>query len=229
MTAHSTPVSSSQPGCHPQLASRVRKHLHHPSRRPVAEHTRAAFEAIREQVENDSRPLVFDSYCGTGMSSGLLAQRLPGHLVIGIDKSAARLSRQPAGAGRNSLLVRADCGDFWRLAADAGWRLSHHFLLYPNPWPKPGHLGRRLHGAPEFAQLLRLGGRVELRSNWQVYVEEFGQALVIAGHWPAVDSPQPTQPISLHERKYVDSGHLIWRCRCHLGHNSRPPEARETR
>ena len=225
MSGNSTGVRSSQTACHRQLGSVVGKHLRNPTQRPVAEHTREAFEAIRERVETSGKALVLDSFCGTGMSTSLLARQHPGHLVIGIDKSASRLERHETGDAENMLLVRADCGDFWRLANDAGWPVEHHYLLYPNPWPKPGHLKRRVHGSPEFTALLALGGSVELRSNWQLYVEEFGCALVQAGHTPWVERVPPGPDMTLHERKYRRSHHELWRCRCQLGHNSGPNAA----
>jgi tRNA G46 methylase TrmB len=222
MTGHSTGVRSSQTGCHRQLASVVDKHLRFPSRRPVADHTRAAFDAIRGRVEACGKPLVIDSFCGTGLSTALLARQHPERLVIGIDKSARRLARHAPEPLDNYVLVRADCGDFWRLARGAGWRVAYHYLLYPNPWPKPGHLKRRVHGSPDFAALLALGGDIELRSNWQIYVEEFGCALVQAGYLPRIERVEPGPGMTLHERKYQRSHHELWRCRCHLGHNSEP-------
>jgi tRNA G46 methylase TrmB len=200
----------------------VEKHLRHAHRRPIAEHTRAAFDAVRSRVEGRSGRLIFDSFCGTGMSTALLAQRYPDSVVLGIDKSGKRLRRHAKTPAANYLLVRAECGDFWRLAAAAGWRVQHHFLLYPNPWPKPGQLQRRIHGSPDFAALLALGGTVELRSNWPIYVEEFGCALVTAGQFPVVDRVQPAVAMTLHERKYFGSGHPLWRCRCHLRDNTGP-------
>ena len=225
MRGNSRQVDSSQTACHRLLGKLVEKHLRHPDRRPLAEHTRAAFEAIRAPVEARGRPLIFDSFCGTGMSTTLLARRYPDHLVIGIDKSAERLERHANTPADNYLLVRADCGDFWRLAADAGWRLAHHTLLYPNPWPKPGQLKRRVHGSPAFTALLALGGALELRSNWQVYVEEFGSALVIAGFFPRIERFSVDTAMSLHEGKYQRSGHELWRCLCQLGHNGSPRSA----
>ena len=50
-------------------------------------------------------------------------------------------------------------------------------FLYPNPWPKKKHLGRRWHGAPVFPALVKLGGELEMRSNWQTYLDEFALAL----------------------------------------------------
>ncbi len=225
MQGDSRAVSSSQQGCHEQLEAMVRKHLAAPSQRPTAAHTREAFEAIRQRVTSDGRPLVFDSFCGTGMSTALLAAQNPDKLVIGVDKSAHRLNKHGPLAGDNYLLVQADCGDFWRLAHEAGWRATRHYLLYPNPWPKPGQLKRRVHGSADFGALLALGGDIELRSNWQVYVEEFSQALSVAGFEAHSELFTSAQPLTLFERKYAGSGHQLWRCRCQLGHNTRPRAA----
>ena len=216
MNGNSRTVSSTQAFCHPRLGQRVLKHLQHGSQRPAAAHTRAAFDSVRERLEDSGRPLIFDSFCGTGMSTALIAQRHPDCLVLGVDQSEQRLDRHPAVDTDNYLLLRADCGDFWRLAAQAGWRLHRHYLLYPNPWPKPGHLQRRIHGSQDFPALLELGGEIELRSNWQVYAEEFGLALNVAGHPARIDRLETSEPLTLFEKKYRDSGHALWRCRCSL-------------
>ncbi|MEP5763981.1 MAG: SAM-dependent methyltransferase [Halieaceae bacterium] len=227
MSGDSKPVSSSQQSCHPQLGRLVHKHLQHPTRRPPAAHTLAAFEQITARVEQDKRPLIFDSFCGTGMSTGLIAARHPDCLVIGIDKSDHRLHRHQPSAEADYLLVRAECGDFWRLAVTAGWRLQRHYLLYPNPWPKATQLKRRVHGSADLPALLALGGEIELRSNWQVYVEEFGSALFQAGEFPVIDAYEAEQALSLFEGKYLKSGHGLWRCRCKLVHNTPPESSRE--
>jgi hypothetical protein len=52
---------------------------------------------------------------------------------------------------------------------------------------------------------------VEVRSNWQLYIEEFGLAMQLAGH-PGVVSLLPEQsPLTLFEGKYRASGHPLWR------------------
>jgi tRNA G46 methylase TrmB len=181
---------------------------------------------VRERLRDDPRPLVLDSFCGTGMSTAQLAERFADSLVIGIDKSAHRLGKHRHSGRDNYLLVQADCGDFWRLAAAAGWRPARHFLLYPNPWPKPAQLKRRVHGSADFPTLLELGGEVELRSNWRVYVEEFAAALRIGGQDVTLEGFTPTQPLTLFERKYLQSGHGLWRCRCMVVHNSAKAGAR---
>lgn len=212
MQADSRPVTSNQAFTHPRLAQVVRRHLAQPSRKPVAPHNRAAFEALRQRMVEAPRPLVLDSFCGTGHSSALLAARHPGHLVVGIDKSAHRLERHIPGEAGNYLLLRAECEDIWQLVLEQGWSVAHHYVFYPNPWPKSAHLQRRVHGHPAFPSLLRLGGRVELRSNWQVYVEEFGVAMQIAGGIGYIRHCDPAAaPVTLFERKYRDSGHPLWR------------------
>ena len=78
------------------------------------------------------------------------------------------------------MLLRADCEDIWQQLALDGVQLARHYLLYPNPWPKAKHLQRRVHGQAVLPALLQLGGVITLRSNWQLYVEEFGLALHLA-------------------------------------------------
>lgn len=215
----SRPVASSQQGPHPRLAEVVRRHLEHPWRQPLHAPSAAAFGATQELLEpGDRERLVLDSGCGTGASTRLLARHHPGCVVIGVDRSRVRLARGGAGAwprreGR-VILVRAELATFWRLALDAGWRLAAHWLLYPNPWPKPGHLGRRWHAHPAFPALLALGGELVLRCNWRVYAEEFALALEVAGgRRPPVRAIEPREPLSLFERKYRASGHALYELR----------------
>lgn len=205
-------VVSSQAEVHRDLEGRVAKHLSHVWHRPIAEHTRAAFEAVRDRVEAHPGALILDSGCGTGASSRALAAAQPDALVLGVDKSAARLARSAvAETPDNLLLVQADLQDFWRLAALAGWRPRRHLLLYPNPWPKPGHLGRRWHGHPVFPTLLALGGEIELRSNWRLYVDEFALALRIGGRESRIDRVPPESAVTPFEIKYLRSGQRCFR------------------
>lgn len=218
MQQPSRPVTSNQHGLHPRLAERVLRHLRHSSRRPLPEFSRAAFATLASLQAEDPRPLVLDSFCGTGMSTALLAQRHPGHRVVGIDRSADRLGRHEAldtgsdaGTAVGSyLLLRAECEDIWQLLREAGWGVDYHYLLYPNPWPKAAHLQRRIHGHPGFADLVALGGRIELRSNWQTYVEEFGVALLLAGIAGRVCRLPEGPALTRFEAKYRASGQALW-------------------
>ncbi len=222
---NSRPVCSTQSGVHPRLPAVLHRHLTSPDRTPVSGHNRRAFERLAERLAHHAGPLVLDSFCGTGLSTARLARRHPDHLVLGIDKSASRIARHQGPDRDNCLILRAECEPLWTLLAAAGIRADYHYLLYPNPWPKPGHLQRRIHGHPAFAALLRLGGRVELRSNWQLYVEEFGVAMHLAGH-PGLVSRLPGEngeagDLSLFERKYRRSGHDLWVYRADLDRGRR--------
>jgi tRNA (guanine-N7-)-methyltransferase len=174
-----------------------------------------AFEALAAVLDGQRLELVLDSGCGTGESTRQLARRFPEMLVIGVDKSSSRLSR--LGTSRfphregNALWLRAELATFWRLAADAGWRPARHYLLYPNPWPKPGQLQRRWHAHPVFPVLLALGGRLEMRCNWSVYAEEFAYAAARLAGTPVPVVPLDVDtPLSPFERKYRDSGHALY-------------------
>jgi len=168
-----------------------------------------AFVELDASRDRD-RPLVLDSGCGTGESTAALARVHPDCLVVGIDKSRARLDKAPELPG-NARLVRAELADFWRLAHAAGWQPARHYLLYPNPWPKPAHLKRRWHAHPAFPHLLALGGRLALRSNFELYVDEFARALALAGVVDVkVVSFEADDSISPFERKYRLSGHRLF-------------------
>jgi tRNA G46 methylase TrmB len=203
---------SPQQAPHPRLREVVARHLATPDRTPIPDHTRAAFERLAADPRRDGRPLVFDSGCGTGLATALIARARPDALVVGIDRSQLRLDRElPLAWPANALRLRAEVGAFWRLAAEAGWRLDAHWLLHPNPSPKPGQLRRRWHAHPAFPALLALGGALELRSNWRIYAEEFSIALGMAGVPALVESAVETPIESAFERKYRAAGHPIWR------------------
>jgi tRNA (guanine-N7-)-methyltransferase len=207
--ANSRPVTSNQLFCHPRLAALVTRHLQSPSRRPVAAYSRDAFAAVLE-AHDGGHAIVLDSFCGTGHSTAALASRHPGQLVVGVDQSAHRLARRPAGSPDNQLLLRADCEDLWQLLLEYRIPVSHHYLFYPNPWPKAAQVQRRVHGSAGFPRLLALGGALELRSNWHIYVEEFGLAMHLAGRRGVVSQLQVEHPLTHFERKYRDSGHPLW-------------------
>jgi tRNA G46 methylase TrmB len=115
--------------------------------RPIAAYNRVAFDILWRQIDNENSAsktkLILDSGCGTGKSSLVLGLRFPDCLVIGVDRSIARLQRNPElphdhngaphthGNGydgdlhlnekglvqqvaKNVWLVRASLVDFWR-------------------------------------------------------------------------------------------------------------------
>lgn len=219
MFANSREIASSQTAPHPRLDEIVARHLREPYRRRPGDAGRRAFDGIAARLA--AAPFVLDAGCGTGASTLALAREFPHLLVLGVDKSAARLdvgmralareaARQPA-ACANALLLHCELVDFWQLAAAARLRCHAQFLLFPNPWPKPEHVMRRWHAHPVLPAMLALGGEIELRTNWRVYAEEFARALPLAGREAWVGSLQPTGSLTPFERKYMASGHALWR------------------
>lgn len=215
---NSRPVISNQRSLHPGLATTVRRHLHSTWRKPAQAADAMALETLANTLRSHAGPIVLDSFCGTGQSSALLAQRYPQALVIGVDKSAQRLAKhQRSDSGADYLLLQAHCEAVWRLLAAEGRTLLAHYLLYPNPWPKASQLSRRIHGHPAFPLLMQLGGTLELRSNWQIYVEEFGVALHLAGTCARIGQLAGSEdPLTRFERKYRDSGHTLWQLQAQL-------------
>lgn len=211
MLFRSEPVVSRQTAPHPRLAETVLKHRDHPWRKPVAEHSQRAFADLLPRVESWGGPLMLDTGCGTGMSTAVLAKRSPECLVVGVDKSEDRLGRQPE-LPPNAVLVRMDLEDFWLLARAAGLSFSRQTFFYPNPWPKAEHRLRRWPFHPIWPTALACGGVWELRTNWQVYALEFAEAYrLLTGDEAPVEVWQPPEPETLFEKKYLLSGHTLWR------------------
>lgn len=215
-------VVSNQKDVHPRLREVVLRHAQTQWRQPLHPPTVGTFAQLSDCIGNmlAHQPLVIDAGCGNGASSRRLSERHPDALVLGLDQSAARLSRvgadtEPCRDG-NVLWARVELASFWRLALDAGWQVQHHYLLYPNPWPKSAHLARRWHGHPVFPTMLALGGVLEVRSNWEIYVREFGIAcdeLGLAAPQPQPFVPEPGDELTPFEAKYHASGHELWRLR----------------
>lgn len=115
--------------------------------RPIASHNRHAFARFLQWRRSRlHRPLLLDSGCGTGRSSLHLARLFPHCDVVGVDRSEIRLQRTQLyriGANitnewdTNVMLVRAELIDFWRLCLKENIWPEYHYLLYPNPYPKP--------------------------------------------------------------------------------------------
>jgi len=176
-------------------------------------HNLRAFEKFIEvEKRREYKKLILDSCCGTGHSSNKLAQSFDDSLVVGIDQSQARLAKNPSLEGiDNRLLLRANCEDFWRLCQLSGVRFDSHYILYPNPWPKPEHLLRRWHGHPVFPVLSEIASTTVLRSNWKLYLDEFNLAWQhLTGRKFKVETLEVDDAISLFEKKYNQSGQPLY-------------------
>jgi len=176
--------------------------------KPIAKHTSAAFtEALDFILQHPKRTtsldtkakvkVIIDGGCGTGRSSYLLGEIHKDCLVIGIDQSLSRLSRNKGynndniqqsndntNEGDNVLLLRAELADFWKcILSSPEWQknvqIQKHYLLYPNPYPKKSRLKNRWYAHPAFPLLMMTteGAELIMRSNWEGYLKEFSQAV----------------------------------------------------
>lgn len=226
-------VTTNQPDIYDKLEEVVRKYASTEYLRPIADHTRIAFAEAEKFVLNfyesacneggavrGTYKVILDSGCGTGESTLNIAIANPDVPVIGIDKSAARLTKAGA-APQNAFLVRAELLDFWRLALGkvktGQWHIPYHALYYPNPWPKQSEATRRFHLHPIFPTLLQLGDTLELRTNWELYAREFAEAARVATQIATPDRTiarepfEPERPITAFERKYKEARQQLWR------------------
>ncbi|GAB3625473.1 SAM-dependent methyltransferase [Pandoraea terrae] len=222
MFANSRPVTSPQAGPHDKLAELLDRHCGAPFRKPLAAYSAPAFDAAMAAWRAaGAAPLIIDAGCGVGESTLHLATQYPDHFVIGVDQSASRITRGKdwwdGEWPENFAWVRADLVDFWRQLHDAGIAPARHYILYPNPWPKIGQLARRWHGHPVFPTVAALGGIIECRSNWPVYIDEFAFALTrLTGVPVDLQAWVPEAPMTPFERKYLASGHPLYRCAANL-------------
>ena len=219
-TGNSRFIQSAQNGPHADLAALLARHIAHPFRKPILDYNREAFAAGLQawQQWQEGAPLILDAGCGVGWSTQRIAEMYPDHFVFGVDQSVDRISRgKPLPMPANAVLIRADLVDFWRLLAENGVRLARHYNLYPNPWPKIGHLARRWQGHAVFPVWRELGGEIECRSNWRIYIEEMALGLTrLTGQPVAAEPWQTDDPMTPFEKKYLASGHELWRCRVSL-------------
>lgn len=218
MQHSSRAIDSPQSGVHTRLEAIVTKHIHTQFKKPIQAHNHEAFDIfLSEYKRRKPKTLILDSCCGTGLSTHRLAQMSPSSLVVGIDRSQNRLTKDKAAfinEQANVLLLRTNCEDFWRLCVSENIRFIKHYILYPNPYPKTEHLKRRWHGHSVFPVLNQLSSTIELRSNWLTYLEEFKIAWHLLNNKEAqlkeftIQNEQDA--LTLFERKYYASGQKLY-------------------
>jgi len=214
---NSKAIVTNQPGIHEKLEEVVSKHMTHRFQKPYQQHTVEAFEEVERLVKAHQGEVILDACCGVGQSTRLLAKQNPQALVIGVDKSDNRITRNVEEVATeegeqvdNYVLVRADLNDFYRLVAKANWPIKKHYILYPNPWPKSKHLQRRWHGSAVFPEILSIGETITLRSNWRLYLEEFQAAALIGKRKGEISLVEDEQALTPFEAKYKASGQQCW-------------------
>lgn len=215
-------ISTNQSAIHEDLHALLERHNRHASMRPIADHTRLAFETMLQALQDYSGNVIVDACCGVGESTLRLAKNNPNSFVVGIDKSISRLQKHKAYSVAdecsNYLLVRADLYDFWRLLAayvkqnTSSWQITKQCIFYPNPYPKKAQIGKRWYASAVFKDILACSNEIELRSNWRLYLQECllsAEYYGFSGELQVIDSS--AEAISPFERKYLDAGQTCFK------------------
>ena len=167
-------------------------------------------------------PLGLEIGFGMGDTLAELAREHPAVDYIGIEvhePGLGRLLKLAVDAGLTNLrLMRADAV----VALEQGFSdasLDFILIYFPDPWPKKRHHKRRL-VQPAFANLvcsrLRVGGRLQLASDWQDYAEYM---LSVLDDCPGLRnaagrgcfSPRPLdRPQTKFERRGLRLGHQVY-------------------
>ena len=96
-------------------------------------------------------------------------------------------------------------------------KVDYHYLLYPNPWPKPRDLHKRWHGHPIFKALCKISKTIILRSNWLIYCQEFAEAChTVSYAKPEIITYQAQEPLTLFEKKYWTHGVTTYQLTAHV-------------
>jgi tRNA (guanine-N7-)-methyltransferase len=210
------PTTSNQTQPHQDLVELVSKYLKSTYKKPIAEHSSRAFDQLFNQLKNNKASYIIDSGCGTGLSCKWLSQKFPENHIIGIDKSEHRLSKTQFRSD-NITYCRSDLIDFWRILLKTDWQIEQHYMLYPNPWPKKKHLQRRWHGHPIFPEILKIGKTLTIRSDWDLYIDEFELALNTAGiNNISKTSDFRDNAMSAFEQKYITQGRRLFELKAEL-------------
>jgi len=166
------------------------------------------------------RPIEIDLGCGKGAFLFWAAYTHPERNFVGVDRLLRRLRRVDRKAVRAGLqnlrLLRIESTYLIsKLIPDHS--VSTYHVLFPDPWPKRRHHGRRLICAPFLADVRRTlvpGGIVNCATDHEEYFEWIQREFQKDGGF------LEGQPVSLpeeastdFERKFVEAGKKVYRSR----------------
>jgi tRNA (guanine-N7-)-methyltransferase len=166
------------------------------------------------------QPIEIDVGCGKGAFLFWAAQTQPQRNFVGVDRLLRRLRRVDgravrAGLQNVSLLRIESTYLISKLVPDRS--VSTYHVLFPDPWPKRRHRGRRLIGAPFLADVHRTltdGGIVNCATDHEEYFEWIQREFQKYGGFVKDEPrPLPEEARTDFERKFVAAGRTIHRCR----------------
>ena len=89
----------------------------------------------------------------------------------------------------------------------------HHVrALFPDPWPKRRHVGRRMVD-PAFVRavvdLIPVGGTVHLATDWEDYADQMRACLLTDRRLGPASEVRPPRPVTAYEQRGLDAGRTI--------------------
>jgi tRNA (guanine-N7-)-methyltransferase len=132
-----------------------------------------------EKIFGRNAPLHVDLGCGEGSFLCAMAQRLPQKNFLGIERLAGRVRSAACKAGNlnNVRLLQIESSYAVRYLLAAG-SVETFYLLFPDPWPKRRHHGRRIVTADLLNAVhaaLAKGGIIYIATDHLEYFENIKQ------------------------------------------------------
>jgi tRNA (guanine-N7-)-methyltransferase len=169
-----------------------------------------------DQVFGRTAPLQVDLGCGDGSFLSVLAEQMPAHNFLGIERLAGRVrsAARKASGFSNVRVLRVETAYAVRYLLPPN-SVDVFYLLFPDPWPKRRHHQRRI-VTPEFMDsvvaALTNNGCFHIATDQQDYfreIERVVQACIHLQREPA--SGLKSLPRTTFERRFVAAGAPIYR------------------
>lgn len=161
-------------------------------------------------------PLVLEIGCGHGAAAIAYASTHPAHDVLAVDVHVPGVARMLAAAEAAGVPnLRADIGDAVTLLQGRvpQGSVSAVHLFFPDPWPKRGHVKRRLIRTDVLdllADRLVPDGHVLVATDQPAYADHVRAEVAAHGGFVVTEAPRPTwRPVDGFERKALEAPRTV--------------------
>ena len=164
-------------------------------------------------------PVHIDLGCGEGSFLCALAQRMPDKNFLGIERllNRVRASALKAASLDNVRLLRMESFYAVRYLLPAE-SVERFYLLFPDPWPKRRHHGRRIFSRDfldSIAAALEAGGFLHVATDQSDYFQLIEQSGRVHPQFEIVRRDDFILPLTRFERKFREQGAPIYRLTLH--------------